>query len=283
MGRNKVMVEEKAPGYHYNRMEDESLEDEVSVFLHEDFDGSTRSFEDEEEDDYESDAKNLHDPEERTLFWESQEALIQELLDHYNSTGSKFRQEISRIIGMAKKTDFCNFLEPSRDGCISCLRRRVVKLLSQKGFIATLCTSEWKHSRKLPGGRHEYIEVIASTSGSKKQVPYLIELEFRDQFRIAKACDEYHRLVALLPEYYIGKPKYLNAIIGVLCDAASRSMKEKKIHMGPWRKRGFMQMKWSGSTEKREEESARKFSQFPSEQENDSCLQFRAPPPLIVT
>ncbi|KAK9950243.1 hypothetical protein M0R45_005744 [Rubus argutus] len=45
-------------------------------------------------------------------------------------------------------------------------------------------------------------------------------------------------------------PTTLNAIVRVVCDAAKQSMKESRIHMGPWRKRRFMLMKWSASVER---------------------------------
>ena len=133
-------------------------------------------------------------------------------------------------------------------------------------------------------GKHEYIEVLVSTSGRKKQIPYLIELEFSDQFEIAKACEDYRRLISQLPKYYIGKADYLNAIVGVLCESAKISMKEKKIHMGPWRKRSFMQMKWSSSSTPRgsTNESSSKVSFLPSRQSHESCLHSSAAPALIV-
>jgi len=95
-------------------------------------------------------------------------------------------------------------------------------------------------------GSHEYIEVIASTTTRKKQVRFLIELELKEQFQIAKAGEEYQKLVSCLPEFYVGKPEYLTAIVRVVCDAAKKSMKEKKMYLAPWRKSSFMQMKWSG-------------------------------------
>ncbi|XP_057751736.1 uncharacterized protein LOC130969853 [Arachis stenosperma] len=49
-----------------------------------------------------------------------------------------------------------------------------------------------------------------------------------------------------LPELYVGKPECLTAIVRVMCEAAKKSMKKKKLHIGPWRKSGFMQLKWSG-------------------------------------
>ncbi|XP_011009530.1 PREDICTED: uncharacterized protein LOC105114631 [Populus euphratica] len=273
-------TEEIGLGYGHKRLD--SLEENVSVFFPEDFaDESGRSFED--EDDYESD-HGFHDPMERAIFWESQEALLQEVLNRCSKTGSKLRQEVYRITGVAKEADFCSCLKPSK-GCTSCLRQRVVNLLTQKGFVAALCTSKWKNTKKHPGGKHEYVEMIASTIGSKKKIPYLIELEFRDQFEMAKACDEYRNLVAQLPEYYIGKAEYLNAIVGILCDAAKRSMKEKKIHMGPWRKRSFMQMKWSNTSGRRSvDDSSSKISSLPSSrQAHESCFHFSAAPALTVT
>jgi hypothetical protein len=62
----------------------DSLEEKVSVFFHEDSadEESGRSME--EEDDYESD-NNLHDPMERALYWESQDALLQVFNFNYNN------------------------------------------------------------------------------------------------------------------------------------------------------------------------------------------------------
>lgn len=181
-----------------------------------------------------------------TLYWESQVALLQEILERYQLTGSKLRQEVGQIIKEVQALDFCSCLKLNPSDCTTCLRRRVVAALSDKGFNTKLCISKWGTTKKFPGGSHEYIEVIASTLTRKKQVTFLIELEFRDQFQIAKAGKAYQKLVSCLPEFYIGKPEYLSAIVRVMCDAAKKSMKEKKMHMGPWRKSGFMQMKWSG-------------------------------------
>ncbi|XP_041009627.1 uncharacterized protein LOC121253688 [Juglans microcarpa x Juglans regia] len=266
-----------------------SLEEKVSVFLAEDSTGDLdRSLDGEPE---ENNSDNT-DPVERTLYWESREALLQEILDHYNLTVPKLRREISQTIEVVKEADFCRCSKPSVNGCTHCLRRAVVNLLCEKGFRATLCTSKWRHTRKYPGGTHEYIEVVASTLSLKKHVTLLMELEFRDQFKIAKACEEYHKLVSQLPEYYIGKPDHLNAIVHVVCDAAKKSMKEKKIHMGPWRKRSFMQMKWSGSSEQRQPSFEQSLSSdqlissslmLRQASTHESCLQFTAAPAVVVT
>ncbi|XLS90784.1 hypothetical protein HN51_066792 [Arachis hypogaea] len=40
--------------------------------------------------------------------------------------------------------------------------------------------------------------------------------------------------------------RMLNCHRRVMCEAAKKSLKEKKLHIGPWKKSGFMQLKWSG-------------------------------------
>ncbi|OIT04607.1 PREDICTED: uncharacterized protein LOC109223471 [Nicotiana attenuata] len=184
---------------------------------------------------------------ERAIYWESQQALLQEILEQYSLIGSKLREGITRNIDRVKEGNVCECSNPKVEGCAKCLRRRVIHQLCEKGFNACLCTSKWKHTSKMPGGRHEYIEVIASTQGRKKKIPFLIELEFQDEFKMAKACKEYKKLISQLPEVFIGKSEHLNAIIRLMCDAAKKSTEQQRIHLGPWRKRNFMQMKWSAN------------------------------------
>ncbi|XVE60702.1 hypothetical protein DITRI_Ditri05aG0149200 [Diplodiscus trichospermus] len=237
--------------HHHHRHHHYSLEEKVSEFLQDiDFAESDACL-NATDDGYGSDGNEPYDPLQHTLYWESQEALLQEILERYVLTGTKLRQEIYGIIEVARETGFCSCTKPSFDGCPNCLRKKVITLLCERGLKASLCVSRWKHTRKHPGGKHEYIEVIASTQGRKKQIVFVIELEFRGQFEIAKASDEYSKLVEQLPECYVGKADYLNAIVGVMCDATKRSMEEKKLHIGPWRKRSFMQMKWSNSSDRR--------------------------------
>ncbi|PON74534.1 hypothetical protein PanWU01x14_049410 [Parasponia andersonii] len=242
------LLEEKGDK-DYNFQATDSLEERVSVFFDEYYCHSDESDDRRclEYDQSDGDDDSRH-PEERTLYWESQYSLLQEVLERYSLTGSKLRREIRRTIDMAKETDYCHCPKPKTDhGCNYCLRRTVVKILRENGINASSCSSKWRNTKKFLQGSHEYIEVMGSTSSRKKaqKIPYLVELEFRDQFEIAKPCHEYRKLLSLLPEYYIGKADCLNAVVRIVCGAAKRSMKEKKIHMGPWRETSFMLMKWS--------------------------------------
>ncbi|GER27588.1 hypothetical protein STAS_03290 [Striga asiatica] len=183
-------------------------------------------------------------------FWETQGFLLQEILDQCNSSCEKLREQIKRNIDMAKDSNFCNCQDKlNLRGCMKCLRQAVFNQLCSKGFNAALCKSKWKRTHKIPGGTHEYIEVIASTKSRTKHGIFVVELGFRDEFKMGKACDEYNKLTEPLPEVYIGKTEHLNAVIRVVCDAAKESAREGKIHIGPWRKREFMEMKWSASSE----------------------------------
>ncbi|KAL1568373.1 hypothetical protein AAHA92_03746 [Salvia divinorum] len=176
--------------------------------------------------------------EERRIYWESQHLLLQEILKQYNAVGSKLREEMKRQIEIAR--------ESSRSTL--CLRRAAVNQLCSKGLNAALCFSHWKPTHNTPAGWHEYIEVRVNTQGKKKQIPFVVEVGFMEEFRMAKASEEYKKLIKQVPEMYIGKWEHMKAIIRLLCEAAKKSSEEQKIHMGPWRNKTFMQMKWSPSS-----------------------------------
>lgn len=185
--------------------------------------------------------------EHRRIHWESQQFLLQEIVEQYNSIGSKLREEMKRQIEIARESRYCAC--EVRQCTTTCLRRAAVNQLRSKGFNASLSVSQWKTTHNTPAGRHEYIEVRANAQGQvkgkKKQIVFVVELGFRDEFKMAKASEEYKALVNQVPEMFIGKWEHMKAIIRLVCDAAKKSAEEQNIHMGPWRKMNFMQMKWS--------------------------------------
>ncbi|XP_042476939.1 uncharacterized protein LOC122058354 [Macadamia integrifolia] len=260
-----------------------SLEEQISEFYGEDSGGFDRPF----EDDCGDDESNGSDSMERTVFWESKHDLLLEILEYSSPTGLKLHEEVRKALEKARETALCQCRNPSFNGCSKCLRRAVVDHLCDKGLNAALCTSKWKSTSKMPGGSHDYIDVIFSRSGHKKESKYLIELEFRAEFEMAKSCDEYRELINQLPEFFVGKPEQFNAILRVVCDAAKRSMSEMKIHMGPWRKRRFMQMKWSASYQRCSSKQQSSIESVLPRKVHMSipryCLQFATPTALKVT
>ncbi|KAF5473082.1 hypothetical protein F2P56_009726 [Juglans regia] len=102
-------------------------------------------------------------------------------------------------------------------------------------------------------GEHTFLDVIenSSTSSKKGEVRIIIELNFQAEFEMARASEDYNRLVQRLPEVFVGKVERLSNIIKIVCSAAKKCMKEKKMHMGPWRKHKYMQAKWLGACERK--------------------------------
>ncbi|KAK9089257.1 hypothetical protein Scep_028339 [Stephania cephalantha] len=97
---------------------------------------------------------------------------------------------------------------------------------------------------------HIYLDVLGKSSSSSKRSDVrrvVIELNFRAEFEMARASDEYKRLVDSLPRVFVGKPSKLVGVIKIMCSAAKKCMKKNKMHMGPWRKNKYMEAKWLGS------------------------------------
>lgn len=93
--------------------------------------------------------------------------------------------------------------------------------------------------------------MVEKSNGKKLgEVRVVIELNFRAEFEMARASDEYNRLISRLPEVFVGKAEKLRVLIKILCSAAKTCMKEKKMHLGPWRKHKYMQAKWLGTCER---------------------------------
>ncbi|KAF2295156.1 hypothetical protein GH714_031761 [Hevea brasiliensis] len=136
--------------------------------------------------------------------------------------------------------------------------RRVPELLAEgvllrlqaEGYNCAICKSKWKSSQEIPSGEHTYLEVVDKLSSKKGEVRVIIELNFQAEFEMAKASEEYNQLINRLPEIFVGKAERLKALIKILCSAGKKYMKEKKMHLGPWRKHKYMQSKWLGTCER---------------------------------
>ena len=93
-------------------------------------------------------------------------------------------------------------------------------------------------------GEHTFLDVLEPSPSKKSEVRVIIELNFRGEFEVARASEEYKQLTKKLPEVLVGKVERLQNLIKILCSAAKKCMKENKMHMGPWRKHRYMQAKW---------------------------------------
>ncbi|CAI5487674.1 unnamed protein product [Closterium sp. Naga37s-1] len=158
------------------------------------------------------------------------------------------------------------------------LRRAVMCLLRSKGYDAAVCKARWEHSKGLPGGTYEYIDVIlpchgnnstttssstvnnTSTSASATATaataanpsPFspsdriIIDIEFRAQFQIARPTFAFDAVVHSAPIIFVGRLNRLLKITEVLADATRQSLREQGLHLPPWRRAEYLRTKWAG-------------------------------------
>jgi uncharacterized protein (TIGR01615 family) len=198
--------------------------------------------------DYEdNEDQDEEDSTEKRNFWENQHELLQVILCRSSSLESNVRnatkeslKEIqSNVCGCGKIGDCCK----------NCSMREISVRLSNAGYNSAICRSKWRNSAYIPSGEHTYLDVVDHSKKGETRV--IIELNFRAEFEIARASEEYNRLVRRLPEVFVGKVERLHNVIKILCSAAKKCMKEKKMHLGPWRKQRYMQAKWLGTNYER--------------------------------
>ncbi|KAI4322687.1 hypothetical protein L6164_022357 [Bauhinia variegata] len=206
------------------------------------------------EDDSEEKDDNFCAVEENKAFWKEQDQLLQSTLCRTSSIESKIRQATKQalrelnISGM--QYCFCQRPTVPAKGCRNCLRREICNRLLSLGYNCAICKSKWRSSSEMPSGEHTYLEVMDKSNAKKGEVKVVIELNFRGEFEMARANEEYNKLISRLPEVYVGKAERLQVLIKILCSAAKRCMKEKNMYMGPWRKRKYMQAKWLGTCDR---------------------------------
>ncbi|ERM99663.1 hypothetical protein AMTR_s00099p00034070 [Amborella trichopoda] len=135
---------------------------------------------------------------ENASFWKVQRCLVEEFIEVGNSDESKLQQDVIGALKIARSSEFCTC---GGGPCTACLKHEVAHLLRVSGYDAALCKSKWRTTKHIPKGKHEYLDLILA-NGSR----LIIELDFRAEFEIARSSQDYHNLVNLLPEVYIGKP-----------------------------------------------------------------------------
>lgn len=125
----------------------------------------------------------------------------------------------------------------------SCIRFSLVKLLRLSGYDAGVCAAKWPGSSKVPGGDHEYIDVVNHTdAGSSERL--IIDIDFRSHFEIARAVESYDRMLNSLPVVFVGSLTKLKQFLQVMVEAARSSLKQNSMPFPPWRSLPYLQAKW---------------------------------------
>lgn len=208
--------------------------------------------------DFDDDDEEERDPsdtiEKNRSFWESQHLGVQTNIYRTSSLETKIRSATKEAIQEIKSCEAvcgCNRkIMGAITTCRNCLMREVSMRLQKAGFNSAICKTKWRTSSDIPSGEHIFLDVIDNTNPKKGEVRVMIELNFQAEFEMARGSDEYNKLVQKLPEVFVGKVERLGNLIKILCNAAKKCMKDKKMHMGPWRKHRYMQAKWLGPCER---------------------------------
>lgn len=164
-----------------------------------------------------------------------------------SSKGSALELCLLRIaekaVAMAKAKEVVNAAENAEQ--TSCFRRFVMKSLRLAGYNAAICKTRWERTTLHPAGDYEFIDVVIQRSKLKSE-RFFVDIDFREQFEIARPTDEYSAVLQKLPTLFVGRADKLFRIINIMCDLARRSLKERGICLPPWRKYGYMEFKWAG-------------------------------------
>ncbi|XWS39250.1 hypothetical protein CRYUN_Cryun18bG0034700 [Craigia yunnanensis] len=118
------------------------------------------------------------------------------------------------------------------------LRKIVTDGLVSLGYNSSICKSKWDKSPFFPAGDYDYIDVVEE--GERM----LIDVDFRSEFEMARSTGAYKAIVQSLPFIFVGKPDRLDRIVTIVSEAAKQSLKNKGMHLPPWRKAEYIRAKW---------------------------------------
>ncbi|CAM9004033.1 unnamed protein product [Rhodiola kirilowii] len=89
---------------------------------------------------------------------------------------------------------------------------------------------------------HEYIDITHTGRGNSDR--FIIDIDFRSHFEIARAVDSYDRILNSLPAVYAGSLVKLEQYLPVMVEAARTSLKQNSMPLPPWRSLAYLQAKW---------------------------------------
>ncbi|KAH7520810.1 hypothetical protein FEM48_Zijuj08G0185500 [Ziziphus jujuba var. spinosa] len=126
------------------------------------------------------------------------------------------------------------------------MKKWLLLKLKMDGYNASLCQTSWVTSLGCTAGDYEYIEII------REPMRLVVDIDFQSQFELARPTASYKQLTDTLPTIYVGTEAKLIKIISLLCSAAKQSLKDRGLHLPPWRTTTYMQSKWLASSLKKD-------------------------------
>lgn len=93
-------------------------------------------------------------------------------------------------------------------------------------------------------GEYEFIEVVMKEDNGGGLERVIVDIDFKSQFEVARPTSAYTELSEALPSIYVGNEDKLDKIINILSSAAKKSLRERGLHIPPWRTATYMRAKW---------------------------------------
>ncbi|XP_057475196.1 uncharacterized protein LOC130763320 [Actinidia eriantha] len=177
---------------------------------------------------------------------------LAEHISYYKLSADQYESDLLSVVNSLLQSIKATDLHLVKSGTCnaSCLRFSLVKLLRLSGYDAAVCASKWQGSGKVPGGDHEYIDVINHKyNGSSERL--IIDIDFRSHFEIARAVESYDRILNSLPVVYVGSLAKLKRFLRAMVEAASSSLKQNSMPLPPWRSLSYLQAKWHSPYQRR--------------------------------
>ncbi|KAI9113849.1 hypothetical protein K1719_015100 [Acacia pycnantha] len=172
--------------------------------------------------------------------------ILQDILRSETRAEAKVRNYVLNLKRMSGKRDAKK---------TSSLRKWLVLKLKMEGLDASLCHTCWATSLGCPAGEYEYVEVNITEGENGSPVRLIVDIDFRSQFELARPTQYYREMTESLPVIFVGTENKLRRIISLLCSAAKQSLRDKGLHVPPWRTTCYMQSKWfSGRHHHKEEQ-----------------------------
>ncbi|KAL0365945.1 UNVERIFIED_CONTAM: hypothetical protein Sradi_3484600 [Sesamum radiatum] len=143
-------------------------------------------------------------------------------------------------------------MEYSMDKPMIKLKKHWILLrLQMDNYEAHLCKTSWSTPFDTPSGfqfkgEYEYVEVMMreKMNGCKEVTRVIVDIDFRTQFELARPTPDYQQLTNALPMVFVGSEEKLEKLISLICSAAKQSLRERGLHIPPWRKASYMHSKW---------------------------------------
>lgn len=79
---------------------------------------------------------------------------------------------------------------------------------------------------------------------------YIIDIDFRSQFEIARPVKAYKTLLNSLPPIYVGSTAKLKQFLRTMVKAAKYSLKQNSMPLPPWRSLAYLEAKWELTSER---------------------------------